>query len=238
MRVGVTFFVQKEGGVPLDIWSNGIVQNIFFLYRLLKSSPAVTSLFLINCGDGETISSAMLGGQDIPLQRFNDADQQLDVLIEAGAQILPHQAQAVHARGGVVITYKCGNDYVIDSERILFGKPPGVLFNGTQFDEVWTHPQHARSCSSYWGVPLRAPVRVVPHLWDPYFLNRAAAALAKRHQGAVLFSHPAMQSKRAQDFASQLPEVLGPTTAPCTSSALPLIKRGFCKNGCQTLSPT
>ena len=237
MRIGITFFVYADSAPHFDIWSNGIVQNIFFLYRLFKASPLVSDVLLINCGDGEQVRAELLAGQEVRMERFNDAAQQLDVLIELGAQIKPSEAAAVRARGGVVIAFKCGNDYVIDTERIVFNKSSGVLFNGTVFDEVWTNPQHANTCQSYWGVTLRAPVRVVPHLWDPYFVSRGAAALLTASGGAKRFSYEAAAKERLHELTSQLPSSLGGDNSALHQQQLAAEKAGVLQKRVSNFEP-
>jgi hypothetical protein len=115
----------------------------------------------------------MLGGLGIEFARFGDVADELDVLIEGTAQLAPECFAMVRARGGRAISYKFGNAYVIDGERIVHGKPPGAIYNGTVFDEVWTTPQHERTNRSLWETCYRAPVRVVPHIWEPTFLDLA-----------------------------------------------------------------
>ena len=72
---------------------------------------------------------------------------------------------------------RVGNDYVIDIERMIFNKPQGMLVAGTPFDEVWTLPEYERTGQTYFATALRAPVRLMPHLWSPVVLKRATKKL-------------------------------------------------------------
>lgn len=172
LNIGVSIFVPKD--VNQSIWSNGSAQNIVFLYMLLRSSPQVGELWLVNGGDGERLPRGLMAdGAALPVVKMEDVADRLDVLIEGGAQIPAAHAELVHDRGGVVVAYRCGNDYVMDVERLSFGRPSGAIFNGTRFDEIWTHAQHENTCGAYWRIAMRAPLRVMPHIWSPMFLESA-----------------------------------------------------------------
>jgi hypothetical protein len=94
------------------------------------------------------------------------------------ADLLPDEwAAQFRARGGRYAWMRVGNDYVIDVERAIFNKPNAGLISGKQYDAVWTLPQYERSCKDYFGLTARAPVRFLPHLWTPYFLDRGIAGL-------------------------------------------------------------
>jgi hypothetical protein len=74
---------------------------------------------------------------------------------------------------------RVANDYVIDIERMMFDLPHGMLMSGTPYDAIWTLPAFERTCSSYYATGLRAPVRVMQHLWGPQLLTRSLASNGK-----------------------------------------------------------
>ena len=195
LTVGLTFFLRKG---ERSIWSNGADQNCVFLWLLLRACPGVERVFAINGGDGEAPPAGMmLGPLGFDFVRLEDVIDELDVLIEAGAQVEAEQLARVRARGGRTVAYRFGNAFVIDAERVIHGKAPGSIFAGACFDEVWTNPQHARTCASYWETCYRAPVRVVPHIWEPTFLEAAVAEFPE----ALAFGYqPGRPAKRAVIF--------------------------------------
>lgn len=166
--IGLTFFLRKG---ETSIWTNGGIQHCAFLWLLLRA--AGHNVIAINGGDGDSAAPppmlTRLGVEFVSLT--DDVLDQLDVLIEAGAQVGPTHVERVHAHGGKAVAFKYGNAYVIDNERVIHGKPSGSIFNGTRFDEVWTNPQHVPTCASYWETMYRCPVRVLPHIWEPVFLE-------------------------------------------------------------------
>jgi hypothetical protein len=174
LRVGITLNVRAGQ----SIWENGIFQNCAFLVQLLNKSPAVKKAVLVNGGDSPTVSDGlMLKDTGIPVMPLAKALESLDVVIEMSSLLPEEWVAAFRARGGRVAWMRVGNDYVIDIERAMFGKPSGALISDKKYDAVWTLKQYVRSCKDYFALTTRAPVKFVPHLWTPYFMDRAIAAL-------------------------------------------------------------
>ena len=202
-NIGITWFSTHQSGHSL--WSNGTLQNILLLYFMLQQDPAIGQVWLINGGDADTLSpSLQLTEPDLQLVRFEEIADQLDVLIEGSAQIKPAQAELVHRRQGIVIAYRCGNDYIMDSERICFDLAPGPLLDGTRFDQVWTQPQHEKMCRSFWEVTLRSPVRIMPHIWSPRFIDRAINLLSLTDPDVQYGYQPGGTAKRLAIFEPNL----------------------------------
>lgn len=202
-NVGITFFASHDP--RHTIWSNGTLQNVLLLLFMLRDHEAIGKVWLINGGTAETPGPSLnIAEPDLPLARFDQVADQLDVLIEAGAQVAPGQADEIHRRGGIVIGYRCGNDYIMDAERICFDLQPGPVFNGTTFDEIWTQPQHEAMCRSLWQLALHAPVRVMPHIWSPRFIERAARRLQQGEPAATYGYRPHGGGKRIGIFEPNL----------------------------------
>ncbi|MBR8334153.1 DUF2827 domain-containing protein [Burkholderia ambifaria] len=174
LKVGITLFVRT--GVQ-SIWENGIFQNCFFLAMLLKRSPVVDAVYLVNGGDGtEADARQFLEMSPAPLVDLDTAREQLDVVIELSAQLNPDWARSFRERGGRVIAMRVANDYVIDVERMMFDLPHGMLMSGTPYDAIWTLPAFERTCAGYYAAGLRAPVRAMQHLWGPQLLESSLDA--------------------------------------------------------------
>jgi hypothetical protein len=196
MKVGLTFFLSRTSG---SIWNSGAVQQCVFLWMLLCRCPGVERVFAVNGGDADSPAPGlMLGGLGIEFARPEDVLDEVDVYVEAGAQTLtPEMAERVRRRGGRTVSYKFGNAYVIETERVIHGAKPGAIVNGARFDEVWTNPQHANTCASYWEVAYRCPVRVLPQVWEPTFL---LAAISEFQPGLQFGYRPRPGKKRVAIF--------------------------------------
>ncbi|WP_215782557.1 DUF2827 family protein [Paludibacterium sp. B53371] len=201
-NIGITWFATHQPGY--SIWSNGTLQNVLLLFHLLRQAGA-GQIWLINGGDADTLPPALrLAEPTLPLVRFEEVAEQLDVLIEGGAQVQPAQAEQVHRRGGIVLAYRCGNDYVMDAERICFDLPAGSAFNGTVFDEIWTQPQHEKTCRHFWELALRAPVRIMPHIWSPRFIRQELDNLARTDPDVHFGYQPGNGARRVAIFEPNL----------------------------------
>lgn len=176
LRVGVSIYVRKG---EQSLWENGIYQNCLFLVMLLLKAPNVGETYLvIGGGDGDTDDAQrFMADSPVPIIDMNAATEKLDVMIEMSAQLNRDWALNFRERGGKIVTMRVGNDYVIDIERMIFNKQHGLLIAGTPYDEIWTLPEYERSCMHYFGTAMRAPVRLMQHLWSPAVIDRASATL-------------------------------------------------------------
>jgi hypothetical protein len=148
--------------------------------QLLRCCPDVAEVCLVNGGDGDQADARrFLGGFDIPVIDTAAAMDTLDVVFEMSAQLGAPWATEFRARGGRVIAMCVGNNYVIDIERMIHGKPHCALISGTPYDEIWTLAEYEKTCKAFYEVAWRAPVRIVTHLWHPDMVERAVA----RHGG-------------------------------------------------------
>ncbi len=174
LTIGISIFPPSSGQ---SVWSNGAHQNCFFLALLFIE--AGHSVVLIN---GATVDHPDPAGlpprvRGIPFARMAEVVDSLDVIIEAGAQLSGEDIAKVTARGGVAIAFRFGSNAAIDIERAVNGKPAGSIINSAKFTEVWTTSQHAPMCGQWWELLHRCPVRVLPHIWDPCFVNEACEPL-------------------------------------------------------------
>ncbi|WP_410209061.1 DUF2827 family protein [Aquirhabdus sp.] len=198
LTIGLTVFI---GSANTSIWSNGAIQNFVFLYLLLNKIPLVQEVIFINGGDSDELSSLMLDGLQIRIARLHEVVDQLDVLIEGGTQLDWQTIQNFRARGGKVVNYQVGNSFIMDQETVLFNRTATRVFDGSIFDEVWTIPQHEKTCRSYWQVMHRCPVHVLPHIWSPLFLDKTIANIPN---GGHFGYQPRVGKKRITIFEPNL----------------------------------
>ena len=171
MHVGLSFFVRKGAR---SIWDNGGSQHCIFLLDTLRAVPGVDRVTAINAGDGDVPHpAAKLDG--IEFKRLEEVVDDVDVLVEAEAQLDHDLLARHHARGGKLVAMKFGNGYVIDTERMIRGERAGAIFDGSHYDAVWTNAQHVDTCRSYWETMYRAPVVCMPHVWDRRFVDLAVS---------------------------------------------------------------
>lgn len=182
-----------------DIFSNGAIQNIIFLYQILKKTPCVKKIDLVFLGNRTTPNENLrLDGLGITYEHLDTAVEKLDLLIEGTVMLEPRHADIVHKNNGKVVSYRMGNDFILEMESFLFNKDFGRFFNGTKFDEVWTIPQHEKTCKSYFGIMNRCPVKVLPHIWMPTFFDKSIKDLKNNN---IHFGYkPNFSAKRISNF--------------------------------------
>jgi hypothetical protein len=174
LKVGVTLFVRQG---YQSLWENGIFQNCFFLTQLLARSPAIEAAYIVNGGNGDPAQAGdFLAHAPVPVIDMPTAMEQLDIVIELSAQLSADWMREFRSKGGRVVGMRVANDYCIDIERMAFDKPHGMLVSGTPYDVIWTLPAFEHTCASYYKSALRAPVKVMQHLWSPALLERAMHA--------------------------------------------------------------
>ena len=117
---------------------------------------------------------------DIKFAYVHDVIDKLDVLIEGTLLIEPSLITKMHEHGGKVVSYKMGNDFIMDMEYFVFNKPAGRVFNGSEFDAVWMIPQHENTCYSYFSIMYRCESYVVPAIWSPLFCDKVIKRLKER----------------------------------------------------------
>jgi hypothetical protein len=175
LRVGVTIHI-RDG--HQSIWENGIFQNCVFLVQLFNLSPEVEKAVLVNGSGAKEVHPSMMFNQvGVEMIDLPAALETLDVIIEMSSQVPEDWLAKFRARGGRIAWMRCGNDYVIDIERAMYGLPPGGLCSAKKYDAIWTLPEYEHSCTDYFAITTRAPVKIVPHLWTPEFFNKGIATL-------------------------------------------------------------
>jgi hypothetical protein len=118
MKIGITLGLKDN---KESIWTNGIKQNVLMLVHLLNNSKKEYDVCILNSMNVDfTERPSYLDGIDI--HYFNDKFLEMDLIIVMGAQIHDYQLETFKRSGDnkKVVSYKCGNNYVIHMENILF----------------------------------------------------------------------------------------------------------------------
>lgn len=175
LRVGVTIAI-RDGGQ--SVWENGIFQNCILLVQMFKQMPEVAEAVLIH-GPGitEIPAGLMLAETGTEIVNWDQAMETLDVVVEMSDQLAEDWVAKFRAKGGRYVAMKVGNEYFIDVERSIYSLPHAGLFSRKAYDAIWTLPQYKDCCADYFSLTTRAPVKIVPHLWSPVFLEMGIARL-------------------------------------------------------------
>ena len=174
INIGITFFWGKTYN---HIWSNGAGQNMYFLKQCLEQIDGVESVYFVYWrNDKNTLSDNMkLDLMDIELYEADEVVEKTDILIEGTLTLEPEIEQKYREHGAKIVSYRMGNDFIGDMEKMVHHLPGARAFNGTKYDAVWMIPQHINTNRCYLEIMTKAPVYEVPHLWSPIFLEEMAS---------------------------------------------------------------
>jgi len=169
LKIGITIGLKDN---KESIWTNGIKQNVLILERLLKNSNNNYEITLLNTIEVDwSIRPKYLNGVDI--RTFRDNFMDMDLLIVMGAQISNSDIKKFKENNNKkVISYKCGNNYVITMENILFqeeSKNKNSQFE-EDYDEVWYIPQQDEVNRGYYHTLYRTNALIVPFIWHNKYL--------------------------------------------------------------------
>jgi hypothetical protein len=178
MKIGITLGLKDN---KESIWTNGIKQNVLMLVHLLKNSEKKYDVCILNSMNVDfTERPSYLDGIDI--HYFNDKFLEMDLLIVMGAQIFDYQLETFKRSGSnkKVVSYKCGNNYVIHMENILFKPSEDKKFQyEKQYDEIWYVPQQDEVNSGLYKTLYRTNAFAVPFIWSEKFLFEAVRDIHK-----------------------------------------------------------
>lgn len=166
MRIGISVLT-REGH---NIWDNGIDQNVYHLAFLLRSLAFVEKVVLLDCGNlGRMPNSAGDIGAQFEVIPLAEADDVVDIAIELSGGLHIEWAARLRARGGKIVHYICGQPYAPFVDSTIFERP-AFFSKADRCDEVWLLPKDAAFANMQVAI-YRCPVREVPYLWSPVFLE-------------------------------------------------------------------
>lgn len=162
IKIGIT--VRDE----MSIWSNGLDQNIYFLYKMLEDMKYEPSLI------SESDSARKL--LDIPVE-FADiySIKKYDIILEIAHPLSEKLSKYFNSMGKPLIGVKYGNNFMLDLEKFISkGTNLTNLSTGTNLPyrnrEIWVSEQFFKF-KDYIETLTRAKVKIIPYIWDSSILR-------------------------------------------------------------------
>lgn len=170
-RVGVTISIKADGDAAL--FSNGLRQNVLFMYKMFERAENCADVFLISDKVvGDAIKGDLFGVPREKIVLIEDVVDQLDYLIVLGSSVRLTSLREARSRGVKTILYKGGNGGVLSMEGIT-ARPPAptseVYDDYDCYDQIWVTSQHMRTYAGWCKTVYRCPVIEVPQIWSPLF---------------------------------------------------------------------
>lgn len=141
--------------------------------HLLQQSKNNYQVCILNTIDVDftTEKPKYLNGIDI--YNFDDKYLEMDLIVMMGSQI--HNSKIENFKKDKnkrFIGYKCGNNYVIHTQNILFKENVKQYYEYEEhFDELWYVPQQHETNQGYYSTLYRTNAFAVPFIWHQKFLH-------------------------------------------------------------------
>lgn len=143
-----------------NLFGNGLNQNVWFLYRLLKGAGYDVHLV----SESKNHYGKKLITQDI-LELNKENIKDYGMIIECAFALEPSTSDALIQSGGVRIGVQYGNRLLIDLENMLF-KPESAGIGEKEIHEIWCSPHFEFSIPAL-EILEKTEMHVCPYVWSP-----------------------------------------------------------------------
>ena len=194
LNIGITICLQEENE---SVWINGIKQNAVFLARTFMNSTKNYNVYIVNTSNISVDGNLGWDKNKYKTVQFNDIKDQLDIIFPLGGSLDRATIEYLRKRGCKVVPYKCGNEYIISMENIIFGRADNKP-DYPDVDQVWHIPQMKNTNEHYWRMFHRTESITIPFVWNSMFLDSHIEELKK--QGKPIKYQPNDKPKRISIF--------------------------------------
>lgn len=199
LKIGITINIGDDG--KIDFWSNGLVQNIIMVAKLLKQSKKKYKVTLLNTNQLAGEPTMPFDLKDYPIKAYAENAKDMDLIIYLGVVVPDADVQALRDANPNFrsVCYLGGNNYVMEMERIMFqgGGEEFIPLHNTACDEIWMVPQQERQNKGYLSIVHRTPAIAVPFVWDKMFVEREADLIDASHsQGDPAYPAPSYHQSK------------------------------------------
>ena len=177
IKIGITMHLPDKF---IDMFNNGIKQNVMFLNEVFlnigyDSYLLVKDEFILNNEDQKRI---MYDDRFKIIKHSDILRSDLDIVFVMGYDIEIEILKKIKQMGIKLVSYACGNSYIIESEQILYNlKQVGFVkrYNETNrtplYSQVWSIPQMYNTNKYYWETVFRCPCIEAPFIWSDSILR-------------------------------------------------------------------
>ncbi len=168
LKIGITLGLKSNDE---SIWTNGIKLNVLILLKLLKKSTKNYEVCILNTSKLD-FSKKPDYLKNVDIYHFDEKYEDMDMIIVMGAQVDNQLLENFKSKPNKkVVSYKCGNNYILTAESILFKESVEKPFQyETTFDEIWYIPQQHETNSGFYRTLYRTNAIMVPFVWDQQYI--------------------------------------------------------------------
>ena len=161
VKIGIT--AQSEE----NLFGNGLKQNVWFLYRLLRN--AGYDVHLVSESE-KHYGKKLLGIPDEKLDTMTVLDYK--VIIQCANSLTETCRNILRGHGGKVGSCEYGNKILIDMGTMIYGGPGENTFTIPDVDFYWTSPHFERTMTALSALS-KAPVSICPYIWSPEIITQS-----------------------------------------------------------------
>jgi hypothetical protein len=143
-----------------NLFGNGLNQNVWFLYRLLKGAGYDVDLV----SESTKHAGKKLITQDV-LALTPENAKEYDIIMECAFALEKGVSDSLIESGGVRIGVQYGNRLLIDLENMLF-KPESAGIGKKEIHEIWCSPHFEFSIPAL-EILEKTEMHVCPYIWSP-----------------------------------------------------------------------
>ncbi|MBB3342165.1 DUF2827 family protein [Luteimonas sp. RC10] len=194
MRIGISI----SSAHPHDAAEAAARRRALHMAQALSAVDTVEHVLLVDTAQvPQAMDEADPESLRFPVASQREATEQLDMLIEIGGQPDLEWLDYLRARGKRVVLHPPHPPYARLMEATIFDRPRGFA-RPRRCDEVWLLPRDAALAPTMRALH-RCPVREVPLLWGPEFVDAQARVL--QGQGIEFGSRCARVAREGVDLA-------------------------------------
>jgi len=172
------------------IFSNGIIQNAYFIYKCFEKI-GMKCQFLCHEATPQQFELHNLSVQQISLNPVVFDPTIYHTIITVTRSINAELYTMLKKNKIAVIGFVCGNNYMMDQENFVRGSPmPGVssfIGKGSKVDELWVIPSYEHSLE-YLEIIRGKPAFIVPHLWSPEIIQHSMKNIFKADDSPLFYN--------------------------------------------------
>ena len=166
IKIGITIAMPNS---LKDFYTNGIKQNCLYLYELLKNMNYDVKLIIENekyiniFEEIDFYNFEYVTLKNIFIHNFN-------LIFSMGFSIPKETFKVLKNTCVKIIYYMCGNNYLIDSERVLYNQHKNRTINynnNEEFDQIWIIPQMYNQNKYYCETLYKSKSIQIPFIWSP-----------------------------------------------------------------------
>jgi len=144
-----------------NLFGNGLKQNVWFLYRLLKNVGY--DIHLVSESENH-YGQQCLG---VPVEKLDTVSiLEYKVILQCANSLSETCRMILKGNGGKVGSCEYGNKVLIDMGTMIYDGPGSAGFTLPDVDFYWTSPHFERTAGAL-STLSKAPVSICPYIWSP-----------------------------------------------------------------------